>query len=89
MNIRTLSVFTVSSISLLSGCASTGAETAKLKEPTPYLMATPCPMPDIPATEGNPLDRARYYTDSRVCHGRTADQVRGLQRYVRTVRKAS
>jgi hypothetical protein len=71
---------------LAGGCATTGAEPSKLKAPARYLMAPPCAMPSIPETEGNPAVRAGYYASSRACHGRTGDQVRGLQSYVRKVR---
>jgi hypothetical protein len=49
-------------------------------------MMTPCKLPAIPSDEGNPAVRAAYYAQMRSCHGRTADQVTGLQRYVRRVR---
>jgi len=70
----------------LAGCAGVPTEVTKLNAPAPYLMAAPCKLPEIPSTEGNPADRASYYSKSRACHGRAASQVRGLQSYVRKVR---
>lgn len=73
-------------LTLLSGCASAPVETGKLSPPARYLMTAPCRLPAIPADEGNPAVRAAYYAGSRSCHGRTMDQVEGLQRYIKKVR---
>jgi hypothetical protein len=71
---------------VVTGCASAPVEADKIKPPAGYLMMTPCKLPAIPSDEGNPAVRAAYYAQMRSCHGRTADQVTGLQRYVRRVR---
>lgn len=73
----------------LAACAKEPpVDPAKLKAPAKWLMVAPCELPEIPADEGNPATRAPYYATSRRCHARTADQVRGLQGYVQTVRRA-
>lgn len=70
----------------LGACATAPVDPKGLKAPARWLMVAPCELPDIPPDEGNPATRAPYYAASRRCQARTADQVRGLQGYVRTVR---
>jgi type IV pilus biogenesis protein CpaD/CtpE len=78
----------VMATALVAGCAnSPPVAPSKLKAPSAWMMESPCRATPIPADEANPASRSRYYASSRRCHARTADQVRGLQRYVRTVRQ--
>lgn len=71
---------------IVAGCGGAPTETAKLRPPAGYLMAQPCKMPAIPKDEANPTSRGVYYGESRTCAARRGDQVRGLQRYIRTTR---
>lgn len=78
----------VMATALVAGCASNPpVAPSKLRAPSAWLMSQPCRPGQIPADEANPASRSRYYASSRRCHAQTADQVRGLQRYVKTVRQ--
>lgn len=78
----------VGAAALVAGCSGNPpVAPAKLKPPSPWMMRAPCNPGYIPPDEANPAARSKYYATSRKCHAQTADQVRGLQRYVKTVRK--
>lgn len=72
---------------LLAGCA-TAPVALNPNPPARWLMAKPKEAPEIPADEGNPAARAHYYAGSREECAATADQVRGLQAYIRASRAA-
>ena len=73
----------------LSGCGAAPAapDVSRLRAPPAWTMAAPCKQQPIPADEANPTVRVVHYKNSRTCHARTRDQVLGLQRYVRTIRR--
>ncbi len=70
----------------LAACGGAPTDTARLKPPSGWLMAQPCKLPAIPKDEANPTSRGVYYGASRTCAAKRGDQVRGLQRYIRTTR---
>jgi hypothetical protein len=73
---------------MLAGCGGAPVDSSRLRPPPAWAMEAPCMMPKITADEANPAVRIGYYTQSRQCHARTRDQVRGLQRYVHTIRRS-
>jgi len=67
----------------LAGCANDPLSGQQIKAPPGYLMAPPKKFPSL--NEGD--DAVRKLAEAAEVHNREARRIRGLQRYIRTVRK--
>ncbi len=77
---------------ILAALALAGCETApagKPDLPAGWLMQKPPACPTAPANDGDPVVRAEYEARLRECAADRGDQVRGLQKYARTVSGAA
>ena len=69
----------------LAACGGAPTDVAKLTPPAKWMMASPCALPPLPKSDGDPVARADYDAAMRKCAARRGDQTRGLQQYTKTV----
>ena len=67
---------------LLAGCTG-GPVPTKMAGPADYLMSPPHPFPNV----GPGADMGVIVTEAAAAHNHNARKIRGLQRYIKTVRK--
>ena len=67
---------------VLAGCTG-GPAPVKMAGPVDYLMAPPVPFPSVSAG----ADMGVIVTEAAAAHNNNARKIRGLQRYIKTVRK--